>query len=112
MASQQLPKASLARGSLQSPALTAATSQHHHYGSGVGKYHPSEALKLQQGGGANPSTADVKVTGIKATGLKVTGVTTGIKTPTITTPAVKTPDVKVNVRVPTPNIRVPTIAIH
>jgi len=25
---------------------------------------------------------------------------------------VKTPDVKVNVRVPTPNIRVPTIAIH
>jgi Caspase domain len=89
------------------------SNQHHHYGSGLGKYHPSEALKLQQGGGANPSTADVKAIGTKATGLKVTGFTTG-KTPTFTTPAVKPPDVnvKVNVRVPTPNIRVPTIAIH
>jgi hypothetical protein len=87
-------------------------NQHHHSGGGPGKFHPSEALKLQQGGGANPSTADVKATGIKATGLKVTGVTTGIKTPTISTPAVKTPDVKVNVRVPTPNIRVPTVSIR
>jgi hypothetical protein len=87
------------------------SNQHHHSGSGLGKFHASEALKLQQGG-ANPSTADVKATGIKATGLKVTGVTTGIKTPTINTPAVKTPDVKVNVRVPTPNIRVPTVTIR
>jgi hypothetical protein len=87
-------------------------NQHHHAGGGPGKFHPSEALKLQQGGGANPSTADVKATGIKATGLKVTGVATGIKTPTINTPAVKTPDVKVNVRVPTPNIRVPTVSIR
>jgi Caspase domain len=87
-------------------------NQHHHAGGGLGKFHPSEALKLHQGGGANPSTADVKATGIKATGLKVTGVATGIKTPTINTPAVKTPDVKVNVRVPTPNIRVPTVSIR
>jgi hypothetical protein len=86
-----------------------SNNQHHHHGSGLGKYH-TDALKLQQGSGANGSTADVKTTGIKNTGIKVTGVaTTGSKTPTITTPTVKTPDVKVNLRVPTPNIRVPTI---
>jgi uncharacterized caspase-like protein len=77
------------------------SNQHHHYGSGLGKYH-TEALKLQRGGGVNPSTA----------GLKVTGVTTGIKALTITTPAVKPPDVRINVRVPTPNLRLPSIAIH
>jgi hypothetical protein len=85
-------------------------NQHHHYGSGLGKYR-TDALKLQQSGGANPSAADVKAAGTKAAGLKVTGVTTGIKALTIPTPTVRT-DVKINVRVPTPNIRVPTIAIH
>jgi hypothetical protein len=75
------------------------------------KYSHHGHLKLQ-GGGSNVSNTGIKATGLKVTGLKVTGVTTGIKTPTITTPTVKTPDVKINVRVPTPNIRVPTIAIH
>jgi hypothetical protein len=76
-------------------------NQHHHFSSGPGKFH-TDALKLQQSGGTNASTS----------GMKVSGVTTGIKTPAITTPGVKTPDVKVNVRVPTPNLRIPTVTIR
>jgi hypothetical protein len=66
------------------------------------------ALKLQQGNGPSGNTAGPTATGSKITNLKVTGVATRIKMPTIAAPAVKT-DVKVNVRIPTPNIRVPAL---
>jgi hypothetical protein len=108
---QQIPNnaASIVSATSTSKSIPGGNGGHFHRHINTG------ALKLQQGNGSSGNTTRLTATGSKITNLKTTGIkvaTPGITTRTIATPAVKPPDVKINVRVPTPNIRVPTIAIH